>query len=91
MTTKWNPADYKDERSKLRKITDDQIARQSGKKVKAMKTSEEAEAPDATTNVVDFMALLKRSLEKNGQGGAALKSARKATQRRTRSTRRKAS
>jgi DNA end-binding protein Ku len=92
MTTKWNPEDYKDEfRSKLRKIIDDQIARQSGKKVKAPKTVEEAEAPGAATNVVDFMELLKRSLEKKGQGGAVRKSARKASQRRTRSARRKAS
>jgi DNA end-binding protein Ku len=88
MTTKWNPEDYKDEfRSKLRKIIDAQIARQSGKKVKAPKVAEEAEAPGATTNVVDFMALLKRSLEKKGQGGAT----RKSPQRRARPARRKAS
>jgi DNA end-binding protein Ku len=92
MTTKWNPEDYKDEfRSKLRKIIDAQIARQSGKKVKAPKVAEEAEAPGATTNVVDFMALLKRSLEKKGQGGATRKSPRKSPQRRARPARRKAS
>ncbi len=45
MTTKWNPESYKDEfRSKLRRIIDDQIARQSGKKVKAPRAAEETEA-----------------------------------------------
>ena len=92
MTTKWNPEDYKDEfSSKIRKIIDDQIARQSGKKVKAPRAVDEAETPGAATNVVDFMALLKRSLEKKGQGGATRKSARKTTRRRTRSARRKVS
>ena len=92
MTTKWNPEDYKDEfRSKLRKIIDAQIARQSGKKVKAPRAAEEVEAPGATTNVVDFMALLKRSLEKKGQGGATRKGPRKSPQRRARAARRKAS
>lgn len=68
MTKKWDPDDYKDEfRAQLRKIIDAEVARQSGKKVHALKTEEAAPA-QASTNVVDFMALLKRSLEKDGQG-----------------------
>jgi DNA end-binding protein Ku len=95
MTAKWQPEDYKDEfRAKLRKIIDEQIARQSGKKVKATKV-EEAEPAQASTNVVDFMALLKRSLEKKGHAPAGRapprRAARKTGTRRARSTRRKAS
>lgn len=76
MTTQWNADDYKDEfRARVRKIIDAEVARQSGKKVKAAKT-EEAEMPEATTNVVDFMELLKRSLAK--KGGAERKPAKRA-------------
>ena len=92
MTRKWNPDDYKDEfRAQLRKIIDEQVARQSGKKVRAHKT-EDATPAEATTNVVDFMELLKKSLEKGGkQGGrtTARKTARKAPTRERRSTGRK--
>lgn len=70
MTITWKPEDYADEfRARLRKFIDAQVARQSGKKVKPSKTAAPAH-PDATTNVVDFMALLKRSLDKKGQGKA---------------------
>ncbi|HEY4366522.1 MAG TPA: Ku protein [Steroidobacteraceae bacterium] len=68
MTVKWDPADYADEfRARLHKLIDAQVARQSGKKGKAAKVPA-PEHPQASTNVVDFMALLKRSLEKKGQG-----------------------
>jgi DNA end-binding protein Ku len=90
MSRKWNPDDYKDEfRAQLRKIIDEQVAKQSGKKVRAHKTEDTAPA-EATTNVVDFMELLKKSLEKGGkQGGrtAARKTARKAPARERRSRR----
>jgi DNA end-binding protein Ku len=67
MTKKWQPDDYKDEfRAQLRKIIDEQVARQKGKKVREPKEAE-AEPAEATTNVVDFMELLKRSLEKDGK------------------------
>jgi DNA end-binding protein Ku len=59
MSTEWNPDDYRDEfRSKLRKIIDAQVARESGKKVK----DTEGEAPRSSTpgNVFDFTALLKK-------------------------------
>jgi DNA end-binding protein Ku len=90
MTKKWDPDDYKDQfRAQLRKIIDEQIARQSGKKVRAHKT-EDTEPAEATTNVVDFMELLKKSLEKGGKPGgrtAARKTARKAPTRERRSRR----
>lgn len=92
MTKKWDPDDYRDEfRAQLRKIIDEQIARQKGKKVRAPKT-EEAQPAEATTNVVDFMELLKRSLEKDGKRGsraASRKSTRKAPARQKRSRKRK--
>jgi len=95
MTKKWSADDYQDEfRAKLRKIIDEQIARQKGKKVRE-RTGEAAPA-EATTNVVDFMELLKRSLDKDGKrGGRATprKAARKAPRsegRSRRGTRRKA-
>jgi DNA end-binding protein Ku len=95
MTKKWSADDYQDEfRAKLRKIIDEQIARQKGKKVR--EKTEEAAPAEATTNVVDFMELLKRSLDKDGKRGgrsAPRKAARKAPRsegRSRRSTRRKA-
>lgn len=66
MTVKWNPEDYADEfRARLRKLIDEHVAKQTGKKVKPSKMPT-LETPHATTNVVDFMSLLKRSLEKKG-------------------------
>jgi DNA end-binding protein Ku len=95
MTKKWSADDYQDEfRAKLRKIIDEQIARQKGKKVR--EKTEEAAPAEATTNVVDFMELLKRSLDKDGKRGgrsAPRKAARQAPRsegRSRRSTRRKA-
>jgi len=86
MTKEWRADDYQDEfRAKLRKIIDEQIARQKGKKVR--EKTEEAPPAEATTNVVDFMELLKRSLDKDGKKGGRA-APRKATRRR--STRRKA-
>jgi DNA end-binding protein Ku len=71
MSKRWDPDDYKDEfRAQLRKIIDEQIARQTGKKVRAHKKAEAAPAA-ASTNVVDFMELLKRSLDKGGRKAAA--------------------
>lgn len=61
MTTKWDPKDYHDEfRGKLHKIIDAQIALQSGKKVKHSEV--ESPPPRSASNVVDFTALLKKSL-----------------------------
>ncbi len=64
MSGAWKPSDYRDEfRDRLRKIIEKRL------KSKGVVTAEEegeAEPPEnATTNVVDFMALLKKSLETN--------------------------
>ena len=86
MSRKWDPDDYKDEfRAQLRKIIDEQIARQTGKKVRAHKKEEAAPAA-ATTNVVDFMELLKRSLDKGGKGAKGRKTAAKEKRSRQRKT-----
>ena len=64
MSGAWKPADYRDEfRDRLRTIVEKRL------KSKGVVTAEEeAEAgpmENAATNVVDFMALLKKSLESN--------------------------
>lgn len=65
MVTKWNPEDYKDDfREQLRKIIDEQIARQGGKPPKPGKPHP---VQGAATNVVDFMSLLRKSLESGGK------------------------
>lgn len=70
MSVKWNPDDYKDDfRTTLRKIIDEQIAAEGGK---PPRRSAAAKHPaGASTNVVDFMALLKKSLDKKGAAPAA--------------------
>jgi DNA end-binding protein Ku len=61
MSVDWKPSDYKDDfREKLRKIINEQVAAH-GKK-RRIKSEEVSPAANATTNVVDFMALLKKSL-----------------------------
>lgn len=60
MSGAWKPGDYKDEfRARLSKVIEKRMKTKG--RVKAI---DEQEAPpeDATTNVVDFMALLKKSL-----------------------------
>jgi len=76
MAGKWKPSDYRDEfREKLRKVIEKRLA----KKGVTADIEEEHEAPeDATTNVVDFMALLKKSIAGNKRTPAA-KSGAKAT------------
>ena len=95
MSVKWQPDDYKDEfRSKLRRIIDEEVAKQSGRRVRKAKAVEAETAPDATTNVVDFMALLKRSLDrKEGKSAARRERAprRSSASARARNTRRRVS
>jgi DNA end-binding protein Ku len=69
MAGKWKPSDYRDEfREKLRKVIEKRLA----KKGVTADIEEEHEAPeDATTNVVDFMALLKKSIAGNKRTPAA--------------------
>jgi DNA end-binding protein Ku len=76
MTADWKPADYRDDfRDKLHKFVERRIARAGSSKRR--EPDEPAPPPNGDTNVVDFMALLKKSLDaKGGRGG---KSARPAT------------
>jgi DNA end-binding protein Ku len=62
MTGKWNPADYKDEfREKLRKLIQKHVDKEQG----TVTFAKDETAPEhSATNVVDFMALLKKSLAK---------------------------
>jgi DNA end-binding protein Ku len=61
MSGEWKPDDYRDEfRDRLRKVIEKRL---KSKGVVTPSIDEEAEAPEnATTNVVDFMALLQKSL-----------------------------
>ncbi|MBB6186078.1 Ku protein [Rhodanobacter sp. MP7CTX1] len=61
MSSNWNPDDYRDEfRDRLRKVIEKRL---KSKGVVTPAIDEEAETPEnATTNVVDFMALLQKSL-----------------------------
>jgi DNA end-binding protein Ku len=69
MSADWKPDDYKDDfREKLRGIVDAQVKKKRGRK-RVKEDKEGVEAPEpalATTNVVDFMALLKKSIEGKG-------------------------
>jgi DNA end-binding protein Ku len=69
MTADWKPADYRDDfRDKLHKFVERRIAKASGSKRRDQ--DEPAPVPQGATNVVDFMALLKKSLAaKGGRGG----------------------
>lgn len=64
MVSKWQPDKYHDEyRVRLQKVIETRI-RSKGKKIQF--EDEKAETPgDATTNVVDFMSLLKKSIDNN--------------------------
>jgi DNA end-binding protein Ku len=62
MSGKWTPTDFRDDfRDRLRKVIDERIQQEGGTtKVR----DADADLPeDAATNVVDFMSLLKKSLE----------------------------
>ncbi|MBN8281320.1 MAG: Ku protein, partial [Gammaproteobacteria bacterium] len=62
MTTAWEPGDYHDTfRERLREIIDGEVARLKGKAPRKAREAPAAEAPVAT-NVVDFTALLRKSL-----------------------------
>ena len=65
MSGEFKPEDYKDEfQDRLQAV----IKRRMKEKGATTRVEEEAPAPhDATTNVVDFMSLLKKSLEKKGE------------------------
>jgi DNA end-binding protein Ku len=79
MSDEWNPADYKDEfRERLRKVIEKRL-KSNG--VVTADTEDEDVPENATTNVVDFMALLQKSLSdhkrtpaRTGEGKASDKS-----------------
>lgn len=62
MATKWKPSDYRDEfRDRLHKVIEKRV-----KSKGLVKAPAEEEAPEeATTNIVDFMELLKKSIASN--------------------------
>ena len=73
MSTAWKPEDYRDEyRERLGKV----IEKRMKSKGVTRKIEEEADLPeDASTNVVDFMSLLRKSLATNKRTPARSKSA----------------
>jgi DNA end-binding protein Ku len=83
MATAWKPTDYKDEfRAKLHKAIEKRM------KSKGVVTPPEEEAAEeATTNVVDFMDLLRKSLASNKRTPASAKRAAKTKTSKPRATR----
>ena len=67
----WKPESYRDDfRARLRKVIEERVKAQEGT-VRAP-AAEESEMPkNAATNVVDFMSLLKKSIESNKRTPAA--------------------
>jgi DNA end-binding protein Ku len=86
MATKWKPSDYKDEfRAKLHKAIEKRM------KSKGVVTPPaEEEAPEESTNVVDFMELLKKSLASNKRTPASAKRAAPSKSARTKTKTKKA-
>ena len=75
MASDFDPEDYKDEFKERLSAAIKKRMKQKGATTEV--AEEEAPTHDATTNVVDFMALLKKSLDK--KGGGTTKTAKKAT------------
>ena len=73
MASEWKPGDFKDEfRARLGKV----ISKRMKSKGVTRTIEEQPELPeDATTNVVDFMALLRKSLDTNKRTPASAKTA----------------
>jgi DNA end-binding protein Ku len=72
MSSKWKPSDYRDEfRDRLHKV----IAKRMKSKGVVKAPAEEEAPEEATTNIVDFMELLKKSIATNKRTPAATKSA----------------
>ena len=66
MADKWKPEDYKDEfRARMMAVINKRLKTKGA--TTQVEEEEDATPHDATTNVVDFMALLKKSLEKKGE------------------------
>ena len=68
MASSWNPEDYKDEfRDRLRKVIEQRVKSEG---VTAAHQDRVELPEDATTNVVDFMSLLRKSLATNKRTAA---------------------
>jgi DNA end-binding protein Ku len=68
MSTDWAPSQYRDDfRDKLHKFVQRRVARASGGKVREVE--EHAPVPKDASNVVDFMSLLKKSIQAKGRSG----------------------
>ncbi len=78
MSGEWVPGDFHDEfRERLQAVIEKKM-KAKGAKVDADEPEHEA-SPDASTNVVDFMALLKKSIATNKRAPAKKKAAKKST------------
>ncbi len=78
MSADWKPAEYKDEfRERLSAVIKRRIKTRGA--VRKLPTTEDSHPEGAATNVVDFMALLKQSLDKRGKGPPSGKSTKSAT------------
>lgn len=82
MSAEWKPSDYKDDfRDKLRKIIEASIKKGRGRSAPKLEPLEPER--ETSTNVVDFMALLEKSLASGkrtkAEGGATTKRAAKST------------
>ena len=79
MASDWKPGDYKDEyRERLTKVIKSRM--KSKGVVKALPQDDEKLRDDASTNVVDFMSLLKKSLDSNKRTPAKKSASKRATQ-----------
>jgi DNA end-binding protein Ku len=80
MSDEWKPGDYRDDyRDRLRKVIEKRL---KSKGVVTPPEDDEGEAAeDASTNVVDFMALLQKSLASNKRTPAKKVAAKKSTKR----------
>lgn len=76
MASDFNPDDYKDE---FKERLTAAIKKRLKQKGATTTVEEETAAPEATTNVVDFMSLLKKSLESKGESPRKPATARKAS------------
>ncbi|MEO6066183.1 MAG: Ku protein [Lysobacterales bacterium] len=71
MSSEWKPIEYRDEfRERLSAVIKRRIKTRGA--VKKLSVAEDTHPEGAATNVVDFMALLKQSLDKRGKKGAEM-------------------
>ncbi len=93
MIGEWKPEAYRDDfRARLRKVIEERVKAQEGT-VRAPRTEETEMPKNAATNVVDFMSLLKKSIESNKRTPAAerasTKTAKKAAKKSAKSARKR--